>query len=194
MPQVPTQEFERLPLRVHSFLARVPLHDAWAVDLPRCRTGVTLDDFLRAAGSGIFRPSPVVRMLLAIRLFVGRLFGWDREPAATAWKSFTARLTDTDRARSLAAAGTQDGFFRVVYRFENEQLVELINRTAHAAVLSSLVETATVYRFYLGVYVRRVGRFTPIYMALIDPFRRLIVYPSLLRGIQASWKRVFGTG
>ena len=62
-------------------------------------------------------------------------------------------------------AGTRDGFFRVVYRFENEQLLELINRTAHAAALSALVETATAYRFYLGVYVLSVSRFTPFYTA-----------------------------
>lgn len=63
----------------------------------------------------------------------------------------------------------------MVYRFENEQLVELINRTAHAGALSALVETASSYRFYFAVYVRNVGRFTPLYMTLIDPFRRFIV-------------------
>ena len=99
----------------------------------------------------------------------------------------------TDHSRSLAAAGTQHGFFRVVYRFENEQLVELINRTVHAAALTALVETATVYRFYFGVYVRRVSRFTPFYMALIDPFRKLIVYPSLLRSVRARWNQAFGS-
>jgi Protein of unknown function (DUF2867) len=81
----------------------------------------------------------------------------------------------------------------VVYRFENEQLVELINRTAHAAALSALVETATAYRFYLGIYVRSVSRFTPLYMALIDPFRKLIVYPSLLHSVCARWNQAFGT-
>ena len=141
----------------------------------------------------LFTPSPLVRMLLDIRLFVGRFLGWDREPAATAWKSFATRLTDTDRSRSLVAAGRRDGFFRVVYRFENEQLVELINRTAHAAALSALVETATGYRFYLGVYVRSVSRFTPFYMAMIDPFRKLIVYPSLLHSVRARWNQAFGT-
>jgi Protein of unknown function (DUF2867) len=192
MPQVSTQEFERLPLRVHTFLAGVPPHDIWAVDLPRWRAGVTLDDFLRTGGNCLVTPSFPVRMLLDIRFFVGRFFDWDREPAATAWKTFTTRLTDADRSRSLAAAGTQDGFFRVVYRFENEQLVELINRTVHAAALSTLVETATVYRFYLGVYVRSVSRFTPFYMALIDPFRKMIVYPSLMRSVRARWNQAFG--
>jgi hypothetical protein len=194
MPQVSNQEFERLPLRVHTFLAGVPLHDVWSVDLPRWRGGVTLDDFLRTASNCLFTPSRLVRMLLDIRLFVGRLFDWDREPAATAWNTFATRLTDTDHSRSLAAAGTRDGFFRVVYRFENEQLVELINRTAHAAALSTLVETATAYRFYFAVYVRSISRFTPFYMAVIDPFRKLIVYPSLLHGVRARWNQAFGTG
>jgi hypothetical protein len=158
MPKVSTQEFERLPLRVHIFLAGVPLHDVWSVDLPRWRSGVTLDEFLRTASNdkpdncgcskswALFTRSPLARMLLEIRFFVGRFFDWDREPAANAWKTFATCLTETDRSRSLAAVGTRDGFFRIVYRFENEQLVELINRTAHAAALSALVETATAYR------------------------------------------------
>ena len=194
MPQVSTQEFERLPLRVHTFLAGVPLHDVWSIDLPRWRAGVTLDDFLRTASNCLGTPPPLVRVMLNIRFFVGRLFGWDRDPAPTAWKTFATRLTDTDVSRSLAAAGTRDGFFRVVYRFENEQLVELINRTAHAAALSALVETPTAYRFYFGVYVRSVSRITPFYMALIDPFRKLIVYPSLLRSVRARWNQAFGAG
>jgi len=192
MPQVSIQEFERLPLRVHTFLAGVPVHDVWFVDLPRWRAGVTLDDFLRTASNCLFTPSSLVRMLLGIRFFVGRFFDWDCEPSATAAKSFATRLTDTDCSRSLAAAGTRDGFFRVVYRFENEQLVELINRTVQAAALSTLVERATVYRFYLGVYVRSVSRLTPFSMALIDPFRKMIVYPSLLRSVRAQWHQAFG--
>ena len=193
MPQISTEEFERLPLRVHAFLAGVPLHDVWAVDLPRTRSGITLDEFLRTASTRLFTLSPVVRALLNLRLFVGRLLGWDREPSATAWETFTTRLTTADRSKSLALAGMPEGLFRVVYRFENEQLLELINRTAHAAAISALVETAHDYRFYFGVYVRSVGRFTPVHMALIDPFRKLVVYPSLLRNVRATWNQTFGT-
>jgi hypothetical protein len=193
MPRISTQEFERLPLRVHDFLAGVPLHDVWAVDLPRARSGITLDEFLRTASTCLLTCSPVVRALLNIRLFVGRPLGLDREPSATAWETFTTRLTTPDRSKSLAPAGTRDGLFRVVYRFQNEQLLELINRTAHAAALSALVETTNGYRFYFGVYVRSVSRFTPIYMALVDPFRKLVVYPSLLRNVRAKWNKTFGT-
>jgi hypothetical protein len=47
--------------------------------------------------------------------------------------------------------------------------------------VSALVETSTVYRFYFGVYVRNVSRLTPIYMDLIEPFRKFIVVAAHLR-------------
>jgi hypothetical protein len=191
MPKISTQEFERIPLRVHEFLAGVPLHDVWAVDLPRGKGGVTLDEFLRAATIEPCSLSPAVRLLLSIRFSIGKIFGWDREPAFSARETFANRLTATDHSRTLVSPGTRQGFFRVVYRFENEQLLEVLNRTAHAAALSALVETPTAYRYYFAVYVKNVGWLTPIYMTLIDPVRRLIVYPSLLRSVEARWDQAF---
>ena len=106
MPRIPAQEFERLPLRVHGFLAGVPLHDVWAIDLPRRRGGITLDEFLRATHERPFTPSPTVRALLSVRFFVGRLLHWDGEPDGTN-DTFATRLTSGDLANSLAAAGTR---------------------------------------------------------------------------------------
>jgi hypothetical protein len=192
MSQISAQEFKRLPLRVHNFLADVPLHDVWAVDLPHIRPGITLNEFLRASRAHHCKLSPGARTLLSIRLFAGRLFGLDREPVRPKSEAFSMRLTDTDRSKSLAPPGTPEGLFRIVYRFENEQLVELTNRTAHAAALSALIETSTAYRFYFGVYVQNVSRLTPIYMTLIEPFRKFVVYPSLLRTIRTTWDKTFG--
>jgi Protein of unknown function (DUF2867) len=193
VPQISKREFERLPLRAHKFLAGVPLHDAWAVDLPSPRAGITLDEFLRAAKEQIYTPTPVVRRLVNLRLLMGRFFGWDcPAPSTQATPTFADRLTDDDRARSLARAGIRegpDGLSSVVYRFENEKLVELTNQTVHAAALSAFVKTANGYRFYFAVYVSRIGWLTPFYMTAIDPFRRLIVYPSLLRSVRANWDR-----
>ena len=178
---------------MHNFLTGVPLHDVWAVDLPSPRTGITLDEFLRIASERIYTPTPVVRGLLDLRLLFGRLFGWDHpKTSGRVAPTFADRLTDADRARSITPAGVRegpDGLFRVIYQFENEKLVELINRTVHAAALSALVETANSYRFYFAVYVRSVGWWTPLYLAVIDPFRKLIVYPSLLRSVHANWNR-----
>jgi hypothetical protein len=47
MLQISPAEFYALPLRVHTLLADIPLHDVWAVDLPAHSNGVTLSDFLR---------------------------------------------------------------------------------------------------------------------------------------------------
>jgi hypothetical protein len=125
-------------------------------------------------------------------LIVGGLFGWDRATPGSFSESFVQRLTDEDSARSLAPAGMPEGLFRIIYRFKNEQLDELVNRTVHAGALSALVEAVAGYRVYFAVYVREVSRFTPVYMAAIDPFRKVIVYPALLRSVSAQWDATFG--
>jgi Protein of unknown function (DUF2867) len=195
MPQISPAEFSALPLRVHSFLADVPLHDVWAIDLPRHREGVTLSEFLRRASHGGFDAAnaeingfpPVTRVLFRLRLFLGRIFRLDAEPKDTLAASFASRLTPEDRAGSLVVSGTREGPFRVVYRLENEQLLEIQNRTVHAAALSALAERAGSYRFYLAVYVRQGAWITAFYMSLIDPFRKWIIYPAMLKHIRATW-------
>jgi Protein of unknown function (DUF2867) len=188
MPQISPTEFCTLPLRVHTLLADVPLHDVWAVDLPTPRGGVTLSEFLRQASlGGTCRLPPVARALIRLRLFLGRIFRLEAEPKNSLAASFRSRLTPEDRARSFVMSGTAEGLFRVAYRFENEQLLEVQNRTVHAAALSALVERADSYRFYFAVYVRQRTWITPFYMGLIDPFRKWIIYPAMLRTIRATW-------
>jgi hypothetical protein len=97
----------------------------------------------------------------------------------------------TARVRSRRRERQTDSFASST-AFENEQLDELVNRTAHAGALSALVEAAAGYRFYFAVYVREVSRFTPLYLAAIDPFRKVIVYPALLRSVSAQWNATFG--
>jgi hypothetical protein len=190
MPRISPKEFYALPLRVHAFLADVPLHDVWAVDLPTHRDGVTLSGFLRLASQGgINRFPTAARALFRLRFFLGRIFHLEAEPRDALAASFGSRLTPEDRARSLVAPGTPEGLFRVVYRLENEQLLEVQNRTVHAAALSALVERADGYRFYFAVYVRRRKWITPLYMGLIDPFRRWIIYPAMLKTIRATWEQ-----
>ena len=110
-------------------LAGVPLHDVWAVDLPRHRSGITLDEFLRAARRDSVRavhrrasapehPSPGRP---APRLGSRAESGPRPRPTPS-----PSRLTS---GRRLAVPGdggrTRRGSFRIVYRFENEQLPRL---------------------------------------------------------------------
>jgi uncharacterized protein DUF2867 len=131
-----------------------------------------------------------VRALFRLRFFLGRIFRLEAAPRDAGATSFASRLTDEDRARSSVEAGTPDGLFRIVYRFENEQLLEVQNRTAHAAAVSALAETPAGYRFYFAVYVVKAGWITPIYMALIDPFRKWFVYPAILKNIRTTWMKL----
>jgi len=195
VPQISPAEFYALPLRVHTFLAGVPLHDVWAVDLPRPREPVTLAEFhpLERQDRVGGLPGPA-RALLRLRLFLGRIFRLEAEPKGAGATSFAARLTPEDRGRSSVEAGTPNGLFRVVYCFENELLLELHNRTAHAAAVSALAGTADGYRFYFAVYVAKASWITPVYMALIDPFRRWIVYPAMLKNIRATWLEFVSSG
>jgi hypothetical protein len=189
VPQISVKEFYALPLRVHSLLSDVPLHDVWAVDLPRPRTRVTLADFNPFGNQHrtVSRLPAPARALFDLRFFLGRFLRLEAEPQDADALSFVSRLTSEDRARSSAAAGTRSGMFRVIYRFENEVLLELHNRTVHAATASALAETANGYRFYFAVYVANTSWITPLYMALIDPFRRLMIYPAMLKNIRAAW-------
>lgn len=194
MPRISPQEFFALPLRVHSLLAGVALHDVWAVDLPSVHEAVTLQEFRRRMkrkdlGERLSLPS---RALIRLRLLAGRMFGWDSEPSETPRELFAERLTAQDSARSTVLAGTREGAFRVVYSFENEMLLELINRTVHGAALSALAETPKGFRFYFAIYVRKRGWITPVYMAAIDPFRRWVIYPEFLRQIKSDWTDAFG--
>lgn len=195
MPQISPAEYHALPLRVHTLLADIPLHDVWAVDLPAHRPGVTLSEFLsrasehksQAPGAQLHGFPAIARALFRLRFFLGRIFRLDTEPPGASANAFANRLTPEDRARSSAAPGTPEGLFRVVYRFGNEHLLEIQNSTVHAALLTALTGTPASYRLYFAVYVCQRAWITPYYMALIDPFRKWIIYPAMLKRIRGKW-------
>jgi hypothetical protein len=188
--RVTPEEYERLDLRAHSLLADVPLHDVWSVDLPGGGPGRTIVD-LRALLSveSLTAENGAVRFLFGLRALLGRVFGWDDEPPRASRESFLQRLSAADRERSLVAPGTPEGPFRVLFVSEREAISEIQNPTVHAFSVFALVERSSGYRFYWGIHVRPVGRITSWYMRLIDPFRRIIIYPAALRHIRAVWAR-----
>jgi hypothetical protein len=188
--RVTAEEYGRIDLRAHSLLAGVPLHDVWAVDLGGRRRGRTILD-VRAllAAEDLMAANAAVRALFGLRWWLGRVFGWDREPPQASAASFLHRLSAADRASSLVAPGTPQGPFRVLFVSPRESIAEIQNATVHAFSVFALLERASDYRLYWGIYVQPVGRMTSWYMRLIDPFRRLLIYPAVLRHIRAAWAR-----
>jgi hypothetical protein len=185
-------EFRARPLRVHALLYDMPLEDAWAVPLSGGGAGRTVQDVRAVMLAGRETAPAVVRGLFGLRRRIGAVFGWDDQRPAWNAESYADRLSPEDRARSLVAPGTPDGSFRLLYRFEDEQLSELRNATVQAFASLSIRQTSGGYLAYLGVFVQPVHRFTRLYMAAIAPFRRLVVYPAIIRKVQGAWAERYG--
>ena len=183
-------EFRALNLRCHTVLSDVPLHDVWAIPLDGGGPGRTIQD-ARAILFG--DPNLASRALFTLRSALGRVFGWDDERHDPPAASYSHRLTEADRAASLVPPGTREGPFRVLYVLRDEALNELRNATVHAFLALALTQRPEGYTLYLAIYVKPVSRLTPLYMALIDPFRRFIVYPALCRQAQQGWLRAYAT-
>lgn len=181
------REFRARPLRVHALLHDVPLEDAWAIPLSGGGAGRSVQDLRAVMVAGRETAPALVQGLFWLRGRIGALFGWDHQRPAWNAESFVDRLSPADRARSLVAPGTPDGIFNLLYRFEDEQLSELRNATVHAFVSLSIRQAPGGYLAYLGVFVQPVHRFTRLYMNAIAPFRRLAVYPALIRKMQSAW-------
>jgi hypothetical protein len=188
--RVTPKEFQRIPLRAHSLLSNVPLHDVWAIDLVRAGPGRTIQD-LRAllTKNKMNNASNTVNLLFAIRTVLGNLFGLDREPPRASETSFLHKLSPADQETSLVRPGTREGPFRVLFVSRQEAISEIQNSTVHAFSVFALLERSTGYRLYWAIYVLPVGPFTSWYMSLIDPFRRVFIYPAVLRYIKGVWSR-----
>ena len=186
--RVPPDEFRTLPLEAHAILADVPLHDVSAVVLPGGGPGRTVPDVRALLPDGPVRgSSPVVAALFALRLGLGRLLGWDRPQHAHPEASYLPRVSAAVRARSLVPPGTVEDGFRVLYVLDGESLAEIHNATVHAFLCTALRPHPTGHRLYWAVYVKPTSWLTPIYMAAIEPFRRFVVYPALLRRLRRAW-------
>jgi len=186
--RVEPERYRRLELRAHALLAEIPLHDAWQVELPGGGAGRTLEDVRALLGTDrLTSLNAAVRALFGLRRLLGRLFGWDSAKRTPAVGSFVHRLSEDDRRRSLVAPGAADGPFTVLYVHPCESVSEVRNATVHAFSAFALEPHAAGYRLYWAIYVAPVGRITAFYMALIDPFRRWIIYPAILRHVHRSW-------
>jgi hypothetical protein len=182
-------EYLSLPLRAHDLLHGIPVYDVSTVDLPGGGAGRSVAD-IRALDSSA-SPSRVAGVLYGVRRLLGRAFGWDRV-AMRPEDSLLSRLTERDRRESEVVPGTADGAFRVLYQFPGEALSEIRNATVQGYVCVALTSIATGYRLYFAVYVRPVSWITRPYLLAIEPFRRFILYPAMLRRTRRAWIARYG--
>jgi hypothetical protein len=186
--------FRQKSLRAHSFLACIPLRTLERVELPGGREGMTLGEISGVVGFGgdvEMEVGPITQALFRLRTLIGRILRWDEAKELVESVSFISRLNEEDRARSLIAPGKPAGISRILYQFENEMLGEIVNRTVHCFWLMATERIANGYALWFAVYVKKLNRFTPIYMALISPLVKWIIYPAMLKGVERRWEQAF---
>jgi len=184
----PSSEFQAKDFRVNSFLADVPLHDVWVFHLRGGDEGLTLLDAMAVAGDvSPLEANTALAALAGGRMLAGAVLGIDDAKYFDHARSYVGRLTAEDRARTLEEPGRESELFRTVYAFEHERLAEMMNRTAHAFFCMALEPADDGYSLYWAIYVQEIGGITPLYMTLIDPFRRYIVYPAMVRSGERAW-------
>lgn len=194
MNEIRADGFRQMPLRAHSLLAGIPLRTLSRIDLPGGRRGMTIAEISAIVGFGDqveVEVGPVTKALFWLRGMIGRIFHWDDAQDLVGSVSYLPRLSEDERARSLITPGKPQGISRVLYCFEHEYLAEIVNRTVHCFWLLALERTATGYALYLAVYVKKLNWFTPIYMALVSPMLKWIIYPSMEKGVRSRWAREF---
>jgi hypothetical protein len=163
------------------------------VDLPGGGPGRTLADLaLLFPARELLRARGAAGVLIRLRFWLGRRFGWDRPEHDPAEGSYLSRVGEHLQARSQPPSGTREGALHTLYQLPHESLIEIRNATVHAFLCEVLREQPGGYRLYWGVYVKPTSWLTPLYMALIEPFRRFIVYPALFSRIRRRWERHYG--
>lgn len=185
---VEPSEFRALDLRAHSVLADVPLHDVWAFDL---RGDVEQPDLNVLWHAVVSQPAAeltsITAGLIGLRMWAGDVLNLDAAKFDSSQDSYALRLTAADRSRSLDPTGVSHGLLRTVYRYENEVLAGTSSSIGYVFFCTALVPVEGGYRMYWATYVKETGWLTQIYMNLIDPFRRQLIYPTMAKNVERAW-------
>ena len=172
--------------RIHEIAPDFRLEDVWEL----VGTGGP-DDFSRlvrrlACGNPSQSRSRAIRTLFAVRWKVGGLLGWDDRETGLLSRVPTLRDRLPDDLRNGPSGPTFEALpFVSLYLTEDEFAAETANKTMHGVMHVGRVRDATGrFRAQLAVLVKPNGVLGTGYMATIRPFRRLIVYPRMTRGIE----------
>jgi hypothetical protein len=203
--KLPNAVHESRPWRIREIVPDFRLEDVWGLPVQGDR-----DDFQAlleqmAAADPANADSLPTRFLWRLRDRLGSLGGLGRIAApadgdrdAVASKLPIPGTDETSLAGRLpedlrdTAAEVDFGSlpFMPLYRTDVEFAAEVSNRTMHGVMhLAWADQGEGRYQGQMAVYVKPHGWFGEAYMALIKPFRYLIVYPALMRQTERTWNR-----
>jgi len=150
--------------------------------------------FFRSQDLGHDENSTLYGLLFTVREKLGDVLGWDEEvltqPIPGCQEtSLRDRLSDELRA-TIDPSEDKAEEFRMVYETDAEAAMELSNSTVHAAIHFAWIRSTDGLTCFgqMGIFVKHRGRLGRIYMPAIAPFRHYIVYPALMRRLEAGWR------
>ncbi|GAA2635385.1 DUF2867 domain-containing protein [Actinomadura fulvescens] len=189
--RIPNAAHAAQPWRIHEFIRDFRIEDVWSFRAP----GAGPDDFpvmldaLKAAYDSRKEPA-ATRFLFAVRWKLGALLGWDAPQAGLGSRVSSLRdRLPRDLAQTANDATPCSDPFTDVYLLDNEAARELANRTVHTIMHLGWVPTdGGGYELRMAALVKANGLFGRLYMALIAPFRYLIIYPALTRRWERAWQ------
>ncbi|MEV4128205.1 DUF2867 domain-containing protein [Nocardia sp. NPDC049707] len=191
--RLPNSAHTARPWRIHDIAPDFRVEDVWELPTPGGPDDLPRLVRQMASGNNSSEFSVVYRLLFAIRWKLGALLGWDKADAGIAARvpSLRDRLpADLRGAPGPAFAGAP---FRSVYLTDTEWAGEIANRTMHGVMHIGWVRDETGgYHGRMAVLVKPNGPLGKLYMAGILPFRYLLVYPALMRGIERGWRAQMG--
>lgn len=190
--RLPNAAHEEHPWVVRQIAADFKLLDVWR--LPARGGPGDFDTLLEIMSSldPAKRGSRATRALFSLRYRLGAWFGWDdaesRPVPGRGETTLRARLPE-DLRDTVTGRDVGSTSFTPLYRTEDEWAAELSNGTVHAVMhLAWIDQGQGLHQGQMGVYVKPRGALGATYMALIGPFRHLIVYPALMRQIERAWQ------
>jgi hypothetical protein len=203
--RLPNAAHESRPWRIREIVPDFTLEDVWALPVHGGAEDFQTLIEMTTSGDPAATASRPTRMLWNLRDRLGRWFdlgrisapvGSDRGDAAGKLSipgkretSLAERLPDDlrDSAADLTFTALP---FRPLYRTEDEFAAEVSNQTVHGVMHLAWADQGDGrYQGQMAVYVKPRGLFGKGYMALIKPFRYLVVYPALMREMERAWER-----
>jgi hypothetical protein len=176
------------PWRLHEFADDFDVLDVWALPTPGGP-----DDFARLnATFTSFDPahtSPVVHALFAARWALGRLLNLDAATDEIDSRRIDLSAQMPESLRNSFPMHVRTGPFIPLYATPREAALQIVNRTVHGIVhLGWVPDGDGGYRGEMTVLVKPNGMLGTAYLAAIAPFRHVVVYPAMLRGLARRWR------
>ncbi len=140
----------------------------------------------------------LVSILFTLRFWMDKIFPLDRNintlpipgcQETTAKTRLNGQDLEKSKAGKAIKVNNSDLEFRPVYLFEDESLHELSNDTVHGLIHAGWIKkNDNYYTATLAIYVVPRGIYGKVYLKLIEPFRRYIVYPGMMKAIKKQWQ------